>query len=82
MSQVAANKHFMYYLVPRAGLEPARPFGPEDFLTTMAFATRRLLRASVCGLDDAFSVHVDKRCLGGSRLVSTLCHLKPGFERP
>jgi hypothetical protein len=37
---------------------------------------------TVCGLDDAFSVHVslpasfdqaNKRCLGGSRLVSTLC---------
>src|SRR5262245_8447365 len=37
---------------------------------------------TVCGLDDAFSMHVslpalfeqaNKRCLGGSRLVSTLC---------
>jgi hypothetical protein len=37
---------------------------------------------TVCGLDDAFSVHVslpalfeqsNKPCLGGSRLVSTLC---------
>jgi hypothetical protein len=37
---------------------------------------------TVCGLDDAFSMHVsltalfeqaNKPCLGGSRLVSTLC---------
>jgi len=33
----------MLNLVPRAGLEPARPFGPEDFLTTMTFATCLLL---------------------------------------
>jgi hypothetical protein len=48
--------------VPRAGLEPARPFGPEDFPTTIAFATcppfGALSGLTVCGLDDAFSVHV------------------------
>jgi hypothetical protein len=41
-----------------------------------------ILSLTVCGLDDAFSVHVStpalfdqakKRRLGGSRLVSTLC---------
>jgi hypothetical protein len=48
--------------MPRAGLEPARPFGPEDFPTTIAFATcppfGALSGLTVCGLDDAFSVHV------------------------
>ena len=40
------SKQTVYrFLVPRAGLEPARPFGPEDFLTTIAFATYRLLGA-------------------------------------
>src|SRR5262245_47171056 len=30
--------------MPRAGLEPARPFGPEDFLTTITFATCRSIQ--------------------------------------
>jgi len=31
--------------MPRAGLEPARPFGPEDFPTTITFATCRSFQA-------------------------------------
>jgi hypothetical protein len=70
--------------MPRAGLEPARPFGPEDFLTTMAFATCALSRAfqfvvwtmpSPCMFHFTPEIfeQANKRCLGGSRLVSTLC---------
>jgi hypothetical protein len=70
--------------MPRAGLEPARPFGPEDFLTTIAFATCRSFQVwqfvvwtmpSPCISSPALFEQANKRCLGGSRLVSTLCWL-------
>ena len=56
-------------LVPRAGLEPARPYGQRIFLPlrlsppekSSLWSGRCLLRAPHAG------------CLGGSRLVSTLC---------
>ena len=35
---------------------PHGRFGPRDFLTTMAFATRDAARRSVCGLDYSFTI--------------------------
>ena len=41
------------FVVPRAGIEPARPLGQRIFVPTTAFAAYRVI---VCGLDDAFSM--------------------------
>lgn len=52
-----------FYVVPRAGLEPAYPLQARDFLTTITFVT-----LSVCGLDYTFTIAY---ALGACRLVST-----------
>ncbi len=41
-----------FLFVPGTGIEPVQPQWPQDFLTTMAFATRN--RCCVCGLDFLF----------------------------
>ncbi len=69
-------------MVPRAGIEPARPLRRGIFLPTTALAAAI---KSICGLDFLFTVFAYTK-LGGCRQVSTrsrkILGLRSGLPPP
>ena len=64
-------------MVPRAGIEPARPLRRGIFLPTTAFAAAI---KDICGLDFLFTMLRKSHRLGGCRQVSTRSRILFGLR--